>query len=158
MEDREKVLRGIADGVRDAFSSASPIVEHEISPVACEHGDNLRGALGGRRWQEIEPEWIASLYDHLPFLSDVAYHSYYPAFVLAAIRDFQPPGDSFMFLVFDSSPSERSMADFSSRKRLFSLVEKRAVHAFFEYANSLEEMAPMQPELGQAVANWDITS
>jgi hypothetical protein len=104
-----------------------------VSAVAKDYrdgqGKELKDAFGGKNWWDIRPPTVRAHSDQLSIFSPVAYHYYFPVYLLTALNDFSPDNEVVELCVYNltgivNNPDH----DYShSRRKLFTLAEKQVI-------------------------------
>jgi len=129
--DQLKTLRNEA---LTAFPRAVPPQTDEITPDCFGEAARVRQSLNGQVWWSLSDELIVRNFDELPLLSPLAFHYYFPAFLIYALDHFDPDESVVIHTVFSLAPFKTSKDDpnFAERINQFSEAQVNVVRGFLE--------------------------
>ena len=130
-------------------NSPRPLEGHATSaPDVYDDSAELEEALRGKHWRDVSRDTV---YEHrldLALLSPEGFRFYLPAWLLAALEDWESRALllSFFKVTRGSGTFEKALSNFS-------IAEREALRAFFEYmATKPDQLVAPDPEDWRALA------
>ncbi len=128
-----ELIKRIESAFREEKYPGDDGLTHGSSMEAVEVGDFLRA----RRWQDLRLGELARNHASLFFMTPEALRYYIPAFLVAAVRDYDDSDQIPSSLLSLLSPFALNDSDYQTRFRqryeLFNDSQRDAIRAFLEY-------------------------
>lgn len=129
-----------AEDVRDIIKAAFPDAPPPRNVLARNANylevRELANEFSGKRWQDLDDDFVLEHYDVLPLLSPAGFQYYLPAFMLRAI-EYDTYGlvgpNTVGILSPPLTTAAADMEDFLDRIRPFSSQQGEAIRVFLEY-------------------------
>ena len=140
-----KESNGQIVSLRESIRQAFPIVAYsgkitnrdlELDDPSLDEEKDLHDALKGKRWSDIPRELLLSLPDGYVLLSDAAFVSFLPAWLLYALENIDGENEVRNFVVYAFSPKHDMVPDTTNqildRLRLLNPEQRSTVRSLLE--------------------------
>ena len=112
----------IVEEIFKAFPKTQPPDVRTLVEVQCPDAQLIKENFGNQTWWQVSETVIAENFARLPFFSITAYQYYLPAYVLYALKSWNPFDNVVEYLIYDLEPftverDERRRAAFTDQQR-----------------------------------------
>lgn len=136
----------LIDGIKKAFSSVEyPGDMNLVQNIQYPESHELFESFKGKHWREINVDLAGHWRMNLSRFTDLGFHHYLPAFLLASLAENpfggEDPFELEMFVVFNLEPPDdkSNMERFVKRMALFDKAQKSIIYKYLQYFASFAD-------------------